>query len=201
MNAITQEVASQTEERGPHDASQGVEEEKARPAHLIGPGQESGPGSQHGDKAPKEDDLAAVLHEEVLPQFQLAFIQTNIATVAAQETVAALASDPEAEIIAQDGATGGSHDHERNGKMMRCPCINGGNEQHRLAREGNACALDGNKDENCPIAVGGKQMQEIVRSHRDHGVILPFLSSRKENCIRGNRLSFSFDDTILSATM
>src|SRR5712692_8087708 len=101
MNVIAEEVASQAIERRPHDSSQGVEEQKARPAHAIRPCQERGPGPQHGDKAPKEDHLAAVLHEEVLSQFQLAFIQANKATVATQQTIAAHASNHEAEIITQ----------------------------------------------------------------------------------------------------
>ena len=84
VNVITEVVASQAKECSPHDSTQSVEEQKARPAHPIRPGQERGPGPQHGDKAPKEDDLAAMLHEEVLSKFQLAFIQTNIVTVTAQ---------------------------------------------------------------------------------------------------------------------
>src|SRR5260370_24416808 len=115
MNVITEVVASQAEECGPHDSPQSVEEQKARPAHPIRPGQERGPGPQHGDKAPKEDDLAAVLHEEVLSQFQLAFIHANKAPVATQQSVAAPPSNHQAEIITQDGATGSSHDHQENG--------------------------------------------------------------------------------------
>src|SRR2546421_9562128 len=115
VNAITEVVASQTKQRSPHNSTQSVEEQKAGPAHPIRPGQERGPCPQYSDKAPKEDDLAAVLHEEVLPQLQLAFIQTNIVTVAAQETVAAHASNYEAEVITQDSATGSSHDHQQNG--------------------------------------------------------------------------------------
>src|SRR5205085_11111596 len=108
-------LTPQARRRTPHHSTQGGEEQKAGPAHPIRPSQERGPGAQHRNKAPKEDDLAAVLHEEVLSQFQLAFIQTNIATVATQETVAAHASDYEAEVITQDSATGSSHNHQQNG--------------------------------------------------------------------------------------
>src|SRR5712691_4791617 len=179
MNGITQEVASYSKERGPHDAPQRVEEQKGGPAHPIRPGQERGPGPQHRDKASKEDHLATMLQEEVLPQFQLALIKTNRAAIAAQQTVATFASNPEAQIITQNGPTGGSYNHESKGQAVRRPSINGGNEQHRLAREGNACALDGDKDEDGPIAIGSQQLLEIVERYRDHGVWLPFLPSQQ----------------------
>src|SRR5438105_11236942 len=99
MHVVTQEIAAQPIQCRPDDAPCCIEEQKAGPGHAIGPGQECSPGPQHGDKAPEEDDFAAMAQEEVLPQLQPALLKANIATIAPQQTVAALASDPETEII------------------------------------------------------------------------------------------------------
>jgi len=48
------------------------------------PERPDGPSAQHGNKAPEEDDLAPALEKEVLPQFEPAFFQANVAPVATQ---------------------------------------------------------------------------------------------------------------------
>src|SRR2546428_2483353 len=117
MHVVTQEVAPQPVEGRPDDAPCGIEEQKAGPAHTVGPGQEGCPGAEHGDKASEEDDFAAMPHEEVLPQFQPALLQTNVATIAPQQTVPTLAPDPEAQIITQDRPTGRRRDYHWNEEL------------------------------------------------------------------------------------
>jgi hypothetical protein len=39
-------------------------------------------------------------------------------------------------------------------------CGNGSDEQHSLAWKRNACALDGNKEQDCPIAVSDDESDE-----------------------------------------
>src|SRR5260370_3617150 len=77
-----------------------LEEQEGCPRHAVGSGQERGPGTQDGDKAPKEDHFAAMLAEEILPQFHFALIEAQLTTVAAQQTVATFAPNPVAEMIA-----------------------------------------------------------------------------------------------------
>src|SRR5216683_935051 len=109
MHVVTQEVAPQPKERGPHDAPCGIEEQKAWPAHAVGPGQECGPGPQHGDKAPEEDEFAAMQNEE----------------------------------------------------LVRRPGVDGGHQQHGLTRKRDAGALNGHKDQDRPIPIGGEQMHQV----------------------------------------
>src|SRR3989442_9597657 len=68
---------------------------------------------------------------------QPALSQADVASVAAQQTESALAAHPEAEIITQDRPTGGCHDHQHNGQVVRRSGIDGSNQQHGLAWEWN----------------------------------------------------------------
>ncbi len=122
------------------------------------PCQEGCPGTQHSDEAPKEDDLAAMLAEQVQPQFQFALIEADVASVTAQQAEPTFAAHPEPEIIAQDRPAGGCHDHQGNGQPVRRPSIDSSNQQHGLAREGNAHALDGDEEQDRPVAIGAQEM-------------------------------------------
>src|SRR5260370_36282337 len=97
-----------------------LEEQEGCPWHAVGSGQERGPGTQDSDKAPKEDPFAAMLAEEILPQFHFALIEAKVMTVAAQQTVATFAPNPVAEIIAKNCTTGSRHDHQRRREAAGC---------------------------------------------------------------------------------
>src|SRR6266700_8171509 len=84
MDVVTEEVSSQSVEGCPDNVPCGIEDQKARPAHAVGPGQKGGPGTQHRNVAPKEDHFALVLQEQILPQFEPAFFQADITPVAAR---------------------------------------------------------------------------------------------------------------------
>src|SRR5438067_13675215 len=109
-----------------------------------------------------------MFHKEVLSQFQLALIKANVATVAPEQAIAPFTPDPEAEIITQDGTTGRRQNHERNRQAMGRPGIDGSYKQHSFAREGDACALDGYKDENGPITVRREKMRQVGHSKMEH---------------------------------
>ena len=91
-----------------------------------------------------EDDFAAMLAEEVLPQFHFALIEAKVMTVATQQTVATFAPNPVAQIIAQNCATGGRRDHQPNGEAVGrllaslLPCLDG----HLLGLTLAACDAD-----------------------------------------------------------
>jgi hypothetical protein len=77
---VAEKVASHSVERCPDNASQRVVKQEGRPGHTIGPGQEGGPGTQDGNKAPKEDHFAAMLAKEILSQFHFALIDAKVMT-------------------------------------------------------------------------------------------------------------------------
>ncbi len=74
VDIVAEQIAAHPVERCPDDAPKGIEEQKARPAQAIGPGQKRSLCAQHGDEAPQEDDFTPMLHEQILPQFQLALL-------------------------------------------------------------------------------------------------------------------------------
>src|SRR5437868_4868669 len=172
MYIIAEEVSSQPIERSPDDAPKRVVEQEGSPWHAVGPGQERGPGTQEGDKAPKEDHFAAMLAEEVLPQFHFALVEAKVMTVAAQKAVAAFTSNPVAQIIAYNRPQGRRSDHQRNGEAVSRPGIDGGHEQHGLARKGYSHTLDGHKEQHRPIAIDRQKMHQLGCGKMEHAVLL-----------------------------
>src|SRR2546425_3224784 len=172
MDIITEEVASQSIERGPGDAPQCVVNQEGSPRHAVGPGQERGPGTQDGNKAPKEDHFAAMLAEEVLPQFHFALIEAKVMTVAAQQTIAAFTPHPVAEIMAYNRPQGRRRDHQRNGEAVSRPGIDGRHEQHGLAPKGDSHTLDGHKEQHRPIAIDRQKMHQLGCGKMEHAVLL-----------------------------
>lgn len=102
-----------------------------------------------------------MLAKEVLPQFQFGLIQTDRATVAAQQPGATFAANPIAQIIAQNGATGSRYDHLRKRESVARPSIDDWDEQHCLARKGNAHTLDSHKEQHRPVGVGHQPMRQL----------------------------------------
>src|SRR5258708_38892463 len=102
MNVIPPEVAPQAIKRGPRNSPQGIEEQKGCPTHPVGSSQERRPYAQYRDKAPEEDDLAAGLHEEVLPQVQFALATVKSRPIPTQEAIPPCAPDPEHQVSPSD---------------------------------------------------------------------------------------------------
>src|SRR5215472_8145064 len=63
---VAQDVAEQSVERRPRDATTGIPEEEAAPRHAIDAGKERHIGAQQREEAPQEDRLVAVPREEFL---------------------------------------------------------------------------------------------------------------------------------------
>ena len=168
MHNIAEEVASQPVDCDPGDSPERVEEQKGSPRHAVSSGQERGPGTQDGDKATKEDYFAAVLAEEILSQFHFALIETDVAAIAAQQTIATFAPNPVAEIIAQNCATGSSRDHQCDREAVGRSSIDSRDEEHGLARKGYAHALDGHKEQHRPVAVGCQKMRQLGCGKMEH---------------------------------
>src|SRR5438876_4507203 len=67
-------------------------------------------------------------------------------------------------------------------RLMRRPGIDGGNEQHGFAREGNTGALDGNTGKDRPVAIGREERCQARYSTRAHEYYA--FSCYKDNVIR-----------------
>src|SRR4051812_5217425 len=74
VGLLTEIVAGETQQRCPGDAAGNVERKKAPPIHLVDAGEERGEGAEHGDEASEENDLAAVLAEEIHAELHLALV-------------------------------------------------------------------------------------------------------------------------------
>jgi hypothetical protein len=98
--------------------------------------------------------------EEIQTQFQLPLVEADQVTVAAQQPVATLAPNPEAQVISQDGPAGCRGNDQYGRELVRSARVNGCHQQHRLAGKRDARTLDGNTGKDGPIAVGGKQAHE-----------------------------------------
>jgi len=160
-----EQIASQAIPRGPHHGSQGVAEEKARPAHVKDPCQHSSPHAQHRDKASEEDDFAPMPLKQGKTQLQLALRAVNAPGVAQQETRSGSGANPVPEIVPQDRSAGCRHNDPANGQLVRGSRRNGRDEQHGFARKGNAGTLKQDKEQHRPIAIGGKPQCQGTWKH------------------------------------
>jgi hypothetical protein len=68
MYLLAQSEACQALNARPDDAAGTIEDEEAAPGHPVDAGEQRCEGAQYRDEAAEEDDLAAVLEEEVLTE-------------------------------------------------------------------------------------------------------------------------------------
>ena len=60
---------------------------KAPPIHAVHPGQKGGEHAQDGNETAEEHHLAAMAKKQVLPEFDLACAQADVAAVAQQQPI------------------------------------------------------------------------------------------------------------------
>src|SRR3954468_6293284 len=162
-------VAEEPEDRGPHDAARGVPCEEALPLHLPDAGEERGIGAQDGDEAAEEDDLAAVPLEHVARDLQVALVDAQLGPVADEQPVAALAADRVADVVADHGARDRRRDHVLDQEVPGRARVDGGGHEHRLARGGDAEALDGDDREHGEVAEVREEVVDYGCEDRRHG--------------------------------
>ena len=136
---LSQIVCTDAVDTCPNDAAGGIEQQKARPVHAVGAGEEGCKRSQHGDKAAKENDLAPVTNEKVLAEPYPAFGQSNVTPVSQENTVAYPAPDPEADVVAENRANRSGSNHEPDVEVTRGSGVD---------RRGNKCRLAGSRYAN-----------------------------------------------------
>jgi hypothetical protein len=112
--------------------------------HGIDAGQERGEDPEKGDEAAEEDDLAAMLHEEILTDLDARLGQADVAAIANEHREAGLPPDPIADIVSNDGAGRSRGNDLGNIEAARLAGINGRGSKYRLARQRQAHAFQAN---------------------------------------------------------
>ena len=151
-------VGGEAVDGGPQDAAGGVAEEETRPPHPVDAGQHGGVRPEHRNEPAEKDDLAAVAIEDVPPDLQLRFVNADIMAVLTQETVTAGATDPEADVIAQDrGGRSRSEDNPR-GQLMGVTGIASRQDKSRFPGHRYTDALGADKKSDGEISVGDNEV-------------------------------------------
>src|SRR4051812_20084261 len=168
LERLLAEVAEQPEDGRPHDPARGVPREEALPLHLRDARQERGVRAQDGDEAAEEDDFPAVPLEHIPRDLQVPLVDAELRAVANQEPVAARAADRVADVVADDRARGRRHDDALDRQVAGGAGVDRGDHEHRLARRGDAEALDRDDREDGEIAVVREQIVEDRCEYRRH---------------------------------
>ena len=108
------------------------------------PAKERGEDSEKGDEAAEEDDLAAMLHEEILPDLDAWLGQADVAAIANEHREADLPPDPIADIVTDDGAGRSRGNDLGNIEAPGLAGINGRGNKYRLAWQRQAHAFQAN---------------------------------------------------------
>src|SRR6185437_1235006 len=157
-----EDKAGNAKDGRPGHATGEIEGKEPPPIHLVDAGEQRGEGTQHGDETSEKDDLAAVLEKQIHAELHLGLVEVDISAVAQHQLVAELAAEPEADVVAEDGTGRRRGDDQGDVEVVRRSGIDGGGEQHRLARKWDADALDADKEHDRPITIGGYQLVEFM---------------------------------------
>src|SRR6187401_2110082 len=104
LDIFAEHVGAEAEQRRPENGASSIGDEEARPRHAIDAGQERGEDPEKSDEAAEEDDLAAMLHEEILPDLDAGLGQADVAAIANEHREADRPPDPIADIFTVDSA-------------------------------------------------------------------------------------------------
>jgi hypothetical protein len=74
--------------------------------------------------------------------------------IAAQEAVAALVTDPKADVVAQDRGGCSHGEDDPHGQLVSVTCIDRRRDQYGLSGQRNAEALRADQESNCVVTVG-----------------------------------------------
>ena len=150
-----EDVGPKPEGCRPREPAGGVEYQEAPPGHLVDAGEQRRHGSQQRHKPAEEDDLATVPFEQVVPDGQALRRESDPESMAQQERLTDVPSDPVAGTVARDRARRCGGDDRTDMQPVRGARIDCGGHQHRLARERQSHAFERDDDGNDGIAVGG----------------------------------------------
>ena len=109
---------------------------------------------RNATKRPKKGHLASVLQKNVAADFHAAFVQANDPTETAKNSVADGATDPEANIVADDRPRGRDEDNQEDREAVGRRGIDRPRGEDRLTgkRDAEALQADDHKDRGVAVA-------------------------------------------------
>ncbi|MEA2856627.1 MAG: hypothetical protein QOH98_948, partial [Methylobacteriaceae bacterium] len=106
-------VRAEPNEGRPGQSTCGVVEQERLPAVVVRAGEYGRENSQESDKPAVEDDLAAVLLEEIFADLKPSLGDVNDRPVANEKCLAEASAGPKSDIVANDRPGCGARDHKR----------------------------------------------------------------------------------------
>jgi hypothetical protein len=94
--------------------------------------------------------------------------EADIAAVTEEEPVAEFPAEQIADVVAENGAGRRGGNDTGNMQILVAPGIQGGNHEHRLAREREPHAFEADDQPHRPIAIRGDEELEIIRREPLH---------------------------------
>lgn len=158
-----QRISAQRIAACPAGAAQRIEQHEARPVHAAGPGQHGHKHPHDGNKPATEDNGAAVVVEQILPQNQTVGIEPEAWTVFLQQGQPDPAANDVADVIANNRPGHSGHGHPANGEVMRLEAIERGRDNAGLSRDWHPHALHHDNQGNNAVAVMLKQRVQMVQ--------------------------------------
>src|SRR5262249_54001356 len=138
-------------------------------------------------EAAPEDDFAAMTQEEVLTELDPSLGDAEATAVAQEKTVAELAAEPEADIVAEDRARRSGGDHGDDVQLVRAPGVKRRGSQRRLPRHRQAHALRGDQRDHHPDPI---QRDELADRHEASSFTTSTAPPPNRNCRAGTSQSF-----------
>src|SRR5215212_4466472 len=163
--AAPKEVAQKDHRRSPYGPTQGVVEDEDPPAHPANPCDQGTEHAEAGEKACKEDGLAPVPIEERFGASQPLGGDQDVAAPPQDERTPPLASDPVADLVADDGPQDAEHDGVPEVEVSLLDQYSGG-EEYGLAGQRHPRALEHHPKEDDQVAVVLDERKDPVHSRR-----------------------------------
>jgi hypothetical protein len=170
-------VTGQVTDAGPHadpegraDRVQGQEPGKGHPGHA---GDEPVGLAQPANEAGDRDDLASVPGEELLGPGNPVRREQHVPAEAGQQLAAAVAADEPADAVPRQRGREGDHGDGYDVQPTR-PRVDRGGDQHRLAGNRDAEALQKQQATNCGVPVPvqvGRDRGEHAGQHRQGSIL------------------------------
>src|SRR5665647_1242789 len=143
---LTEQIGTTTEQYGPTNSTERIHDQKMRPVHPIGAGEESGVGPKKSHESPKKDDFAAVPQKQILTDLEPRLIETNVFAVSRKQADTNRTTNQVANVIADDGCRSRDEHNGGDANLVRRPGIDGSRHHGGLARHGDSHAFQ----HNCP---------------------------------------------------
>lgn len=166
LETVAKGISRQAVSRSPDNASGRIEEQESSPVHAIDAGEKGCECAQHGHEPAEEHDLAAMSRKEVLPELDVALVDSCQMATAEQKRVPESPAEYIPDAIADDRADRGRQDDELDVQPMRRAGEDRRGDERGFAGHWNPHALQRHSDGDNPVSVGRDQGGELLRHWR-----------------------------------